>query len=593
MTIAAIYARKSTEQAGIADEQKSVARQVEHARTYAARSGWTVADAHIYVDDGISGAEFTNRPGFLRLMNSLKSHAPFQVLIVSELSRVGREQFETGYALKQLSQAGVTVYSYLEDRPIALDSPVDKFLLSAVNFAAEVERDKARQRVTDAMVRKALAGYVTGGRCFGYDNIAITNPDGRRSHVERRINPREAEIVRAIFRRCAAGQGVKAIAKALNAAGVPAPRPVRGRPAGWAPSSVRSVLFRRTYLGELRYGMTRKRDMWGQRRTQKRPNAEVLVVDQPLWRTVSQGEWDAAHARHAASAAALAITAPGSSSRPRLGVASKYLLSGLARCASCGGSLIAHVTSDHSRRFPYYICSTFSNRGRTVCANGLALPMAAADVAVLDRFEQILVAPVVIDAAIAAVVAERQAPPAAQETKRAALLAELQQVEEEQRHLAAGIAAAGDIDVLARDFQDAERRRRLLRGQLVALDRRPQVVLPGEVARLERDLRARLEGWRRLLRQYAPNARQMLARLIDGRLTFTPEPKERRYRFSGTASLGNLVWGEVLTSEGPSVPLVWCARKDRNPNLRVILLHPRSGLTPPPSAKRSRNTRAA
>ena len=31
-----------------------------------------MADDHVYVDDGISGAEFANRPGFLRLMNALK-----------------------------------------------------------------------------------------------------------------------------------------------------------------------------------------------------------------------------------------------------------------------------------------------------------------------------------------------------------------------------------------------------------------------------------------------------------------------------------------------------------------------------------------
>jgi hypothetical protein len=37
--IAAIYARKSTEQYGVADEQKSVARQVEHAHQYAAGKG--------------------------------------------------------------------------------------------------------------------------------------------------------------------------------------------------------------------------------------------------------------------------------------------------------------------------------------------------------------------------------------------------------------------------------------------------------------------------------------------------------------------------------------------------------------------------
>ena len=65
--IAATYARKSTEQTGIADDQRSVARQIDHARQYAARKGWTVTDAYVYVDDGISGAEFANRPGFLAL----------------------------------------------------------------------------------------------------------------------------------------------------------------------------------------------------------------------------------------------------------------------------------------------------------------------------------------------------------------------------------------------------------------------------------------------------------------------------------------------------------------------------------------------
>jgi DNA invertase Pin-like site-specific DNA recombinase len=69
---AAFYARKSTEQNGVADEQKSVARQVKHARQYAQRKSWIVANEHVYIDDGVRGAEFANRPGFLRLMNALK-----------------------------------------------------------------------------------------------------------------------------------------------------------------------------------------------------------------------------------------------------------------------------------------------------------------------------------------------------------------------------------------------------------------------------------------------------------------------------------------------------------------------------------------
>ena len=61
--ISSIYARRSTHQTGIADESRSVARQVEHACAYAEAKGWVVADGHVYVDDGISGAEFANRPG--------------------------------------------------------------------------------------------------------------------------------------------------------------------------------------------------------------------------------------------------------------------------------------------------------------------------------------------------------------------------------------------------------------------------------------------------------------------------------------------------------------------------------------------------
>src|SRR4051794_9158419 len=194
--VAAVYARKSTEQTGIADEQKSVSRQVEHARSYATAKGWTVDNAHVFVDDGISGAEFANRPGFLRLMNALKPRPPFQVLIMSEESRLGREAIETAYALKQLVTAGVHVWFYLEARERTLDSPTDKIMLSLTAFADELEREKARQRTYDAMLRKARAGHVTGGRVFGYDNVRADV-----GGVLRVINDDEAAVVRDIFER--------------------------------------------------------------------------------------------------------------------------------------------------------------------------------------------------------------------------------------------------------------------------------------------------------------------------------------------------------------------------------------------------------
>ena len=116
MTTAAIYARKSTEQAGVADDAKSVTRQIEHATAYATTKGWTVDPAHVYVDDGISGAEFAKHPGLVRLLAALAPRPPFQVLVMSEESRLGREQIETAYLLKQFITRGVRVCYYLEDR---------------------------------------------------------------------------------------------------------------------------------------------------------------------------------------------------------------------------------------------------------------------------------------------------------------------------------------------------------------------------------------------------------------------------------------------------------------------------------------------
>src|SRR6185295_9190884 len=151
------------------------------------------------VDDGISGAEFVKRPGFLRLMNALKPRPAFHILIMSEESRLGRESIETSYALKQIMDAGARVFFYLEDRERTLDNALDKVMLSLANFASEMERERAKQRTYDAMLRKAKAGHVTGGKVFGYDNREILSAEGRRLHVLRVINPAEAAIVRQIF----------------------------------------------------------------------------------------------------------------------------------------------------------------------------------------------------------------------------------------------------------------------------------------------------------------------------------------------------------------------------------------------------------
>ena len=88
-----------------------------------------------------------------------------------------------------------------------------------------------------------------------------------------------------------------AIAKQLNAERAPAPRPQQGRPCAWAPSSVRAVLYRELYRGEIVWNRTKKRDSWGVKRQRLRPESEWLRVSVPNLRIVSDDLWEAAHAR--------------------------------------------------------------------------------------------------------------------------------------------------------------------------------------------------------------------------------------------------------------------------------------------------------
>src|SRR3989475_11798182 len=145
MANAAIYARKSTDQT-VADQEKSVTRQVELAVACARTHGFEVPPEHIYVDDAISGAEFDRRPGLMRLLNTLRPQAPFAGLFMADKDRLGRGQFETNHILKQISVAGVRIFEYQKGgQEGRLEHPHDKLIMSGSNYAAQMESAKPGQ----------------------------------------------------------------------------------------------------------------------------------------------------------------------------------------------------------------------------------------------------------------------------------------------------------------------------------------------------------------------------------------------------------------------------------------------------------------
>jgi site-specific DNA recombinase len=542
---AAIYARKSSEQTGVADDQKSVARQVEHAKSFAAGKGWEVREDLVFVDDGISGAEFAGRPGFVRLMNALKPRPTFQVLVMSEESRLGREQIEVSYALKQLVTAGVRVFSYLTDTERTLNSPIEKAMLALQTMADEMEREKARQRTGDAMVRKARAGHVTGGCCFGYRNVEVVGADGRRSHVERTVDAQQAAVISRIFRLCADGYGMKAIAKILNDDGALSPRAQRGRSHTWAPASVREVLFRPSYRGEIVWNATKKRDRWGQQHQTARPESEWIRVDAPHLRIVEEGLWTAAHAR-LATARAIYLNGTGGRpfGRPAMGNPSPYLLTNLAACDVCGSGFRVRTRDHGATRAKFYGCSGYHERGRAVCTMRHELPMSEGDAIVLEALLDDVLDPSIVDDAIEVAVSTVEGVDVGVGERLARLDRDLRQVDDERDRLVAAIAAGGTLSGLVGALREREERRAALASQRAALvsQRRGQAA---DGARLRAGLRGLAEEWRQVLAGDPECARPVVSQLLDGRVVFA-RLDDGRWRMTGKGTLAGLFTRETL-----------------------------------------------
>ncbi len=208
-------------------------------------------------------------------------------------------------------------------------------------------------------------------------------------------------MVREILELWAGGEGLKGTAKRLNAAGAPAPRAQQGRRSGWAPSSVREVLHRSLYRGEIVWNRTKKRDAWGQNRRRARPEAEWVSVLVESLRIVPEALWRAAHARMTERRSNYDRWKCGEGGAPDgRGVRTRYFLTGFGRCAVCGGSMQAVSRASSAGRNFRYVCATYWNRGASICPNGRMVTMAVADGAVQRLLATEVLRQAVVDQAL-------------------------------------------------------------------------------------------------------------------------------------------------------------------------------------------------
>jgi site-specific DNA recombinase len=471
---------------------------------------------------------------------------------------LGREAIETGYVLKQILDAGVRVFYYLDDHERVLDTAMDKVMLTLVNFASEVEREKARQRTYDAMLRKAKNLYVTGGRVYGYDNKEILaetpGPDGRRQRVcvVRVINAEQAAIVRRIFQLCAGGKGLTRIAKTLNAERVAPSRQAKG----WAPTAIREMLHRPLYKGEIVWNKTHKIMRGGTKKQVDRPETEWITIPAPDLQIVSNELWDAAHARMDQARKVFARVSSNGRlmGRPsRLDMESPYLLSGMGRCAVCGGAIIGMTRGQGQVRGRRYGCSYHHKRGAAICGNDVQMQQDVLDQALLsslsDALDERLVA-----AAVERALEKLRSEHATQPDRRMAIEREISLIEAKERNLVAAVSRGDAVDPLLDALKAEGERKATLVRELTGLQEMEKVANI-DSARVQRDLKAQAESVRGLLSKHVPQARQMLRKLVNGRLQVTPIERNGRkgFRFEGQGTYGKLLAGEAAmetTQEG-------------------------------------------
>ena len=191
MTRAAIYVRVSS--AHQEQDGTSLESQEERCRNDAAERGLTVDETNVY-REVYSGAVLHERPQLTALRQEARDGA-FSAVICYAVDRLSRNQAHLYIVAEELEGTGVRLEFVTEDFE---DSAVGKFIRSAKAFAAEVEREKFRERSMRGKVARVQSGKLMHGKTplYGYDwTDNSKRPAGDQPRTGRRVRRMFAESV--------------------------------------------------------------------------------------------------------------------------------------------------------------------------------------------------------------------------------------------------------------------------------------------------------------------------------------------------------------------------------------------------------------
>lgn len=451
----AIYVRVSTLKQDL--EGTSPETQEAECRAYAEREGWEIVGVY---QDIHTGAELYERPALTQI-RTLAREGKFDILLSYAVDRLTRNQAHLYILAEELDTAGVQLAFVTESFE---DSPDGKFILSAKAFAAEVEREKLRERSIRGIRARVESGKPIVGRKapFGY----VWADEAKSRLVE---DPETAGIVREMYERLASGESLHRIADALMERGIPTPS---GRSMIWRRSTIRQIVTNPCYKGEVRayrteYVKVRTKDGRKVKRAIPRPESEQIILTDVAPPLVSAELWDEANKALEWNK----ILSARNNRKPH-----ETLLRGFVYCAYCGRRMTVHR---HPSGAPVYRC--MGNDVPGACSYP-SIRTHILDAAVWEALIDVLTRP----DSVAAFSQEARAALDATEGELAALDKTLSELERRRKNFLAGIGQAASPEVVASLVAELER----IGEQIQAVE--------VERARVVEAQRKREEAWHRL-----------------------------------------------------------------------------------------------
>ena len=206
----------------------------------------------------------------------------------------------------------------------------------------EFYSENLAQEVTRGMREAASRGFFLGSKApFGYKRVKV--PDGAKERPTLRPDPATAPIVKEVFESSLMGNGLKEICKELNDRGI------TNKGWRWHKTGLYYLLTNEAYTGTSVWGRTTRGDK--EPEPVRVEGAWEALVSKDLFDNVQQG---------------LKKRAPKVQRPARVG--SKFLLSGLLRCGTCGKPYIGQGAK--SGQYGYYVCGTLHRQGAGTCQAG-------------------------------------------------------------------------------------------------------------------------------------------------------------------------------------------------------------------------------